>query len=147
MAGFPGRWEKRLEDYESIFTLVGANDTARARRRKVKEQCSSCYGASGWFRQDGACLLLFFFGSMRLEGPGLYHMSGWLAFKVSFGCAVKRELQPLLPVAPRIMAFKFVSVHIGASCCYIHHGRTPTLALFDADQAYGRFGVTCGAEG
>ncbi|CAN0105549.1 unnamed protein product [Ectocarpus fasciculatus] len=35
MAGFPDLREKRLADYESIFTLVGANDTARARRRKV----------------------------------------------------------------------------------------------------------------
>eukprot|EP00903_Cladosiphon_okamuranus_P008223 g7916.t1 len=37
MAGFPDMRDKRLKDYERIFTLVDANDIARTRRRKVLE--------------------------------------------------------------------------------------------------------------
>ncbi|CAM9712399.1 unnamed protein product [Scytosiphon promiscuus] len=36
MAGFPDLRERRLKDYERIFTLVGADDTARTRRRKAR---------------------------------------------------------------------------------------------------------------
>eukprot|EP00752_Nemacystus_decipiens_P011968 g10609.t1 len=37
LAGFPDMREKRLKDYERIFTLVSPDDTARTRRRKVLE--------------------------------------------------------------------------------------------------------------